>query len=332
MKDKKHIAVIGASGNVGRKIIEVMEKRRFRADKISLIASQHSLGKIMHFQNKAIPLISLEQMDFDDIDIAFFAAGSAIAKDYAPRLAQKGALVIDNSSFFRQKEDVILCVPEVNGALLHQKRQSNIIANPNCSTAILVCAIAPLHRARPIERLYIATYQSISGAGYQKMADLCSDLAKKNDGAQNQPANPKSLAFNVIPKIGQWCGDGESEEEQKMRQEMAKILDPDIKISTHCVRVPVLVGHSEAVFIRFSSPISLDEAQAVLASAQGVRLLDDFATPLDCEGVDDVLVSRLRIDPNDNHSLQLWICGDNLLKGAALNAVQIAEQFVSAGS
>ena len=321
---KHHIAIIGASGNVGRKLLEVMEKRALIPERLSLLASARSAGKQIMFNGQTHHIAALDDFDFADVDLAFFCAGAKIAEQYAPRAAQAGALIIDLSSHFRMDEDVPLCVPEVNPEALSAIPR-NIIANPNCSTAQLVLVLAALHRAKPIARVMVATYQSVSGAGKKAMDQLCDDL--KQDST---PRSPASLAFNVIPKIDVWLDNGESKEEWKMRVEVAKILDPNIKLSTHCVRVPVLVGHSEAVFARFHDKITPEEACAILAETSGCQLIrDGHITPIECEGKDDVFVSRVRQDPNDDRALQLWIAADNLLKGAALNAVQIAEALIS---
>jgi len=233
------------------------------------------------------------------VSLAFFCAGANIAQQYAPHATQAGAYVIDLSSHFRMHEDIPLCVPEVNGEVLDELAPT-IIANPNCSTAQLVLVLAALHRAQPIERVHVATYQSVSGAGKRAMDQLRADLN------QNPPTkNPQSLAFNVIPKIDVWLDNGESKEEWKMRVEIAKILDPEIKVSTHCVRVPVLVGHSEAVFVRFREKMPLAKAQTLIKQEPACVLVEDnYITPIECEGRDEVFVSRLRQDPNDDHALQ----------------------------
>ena len=318
-----HIALVGASGNVGRKILETLSKRAFPYELLSLFASARSAGSQIEIgdgsNSKKIKVSALEEADFSNMSLVFFAAGAAVAQEFAPKAAEAGAIVIDNSSHFRMDPDVPLIVPEVNGALLKQNLARNIIANPNCSTAQFVTALAPLHRVKKIERVHVATYQSVSGAGRAAMEQLIEDVDAKNNA-------PSSLAFNVVPKIDVFLENGETKEEWKMRVETAKILDPKIKVSTHCVRVPVLVGHSEAVFLRFAQKMSVAEAKEILRHAPGCALVEeDYATPKECEGRDPVFISRIRQDPADENGIQMWITADNLLKGAALNAVQIAE-------
>ena len=317
----KHIALVGASGNVGRKILETLSRRAFPYELLSLFASARSAGSQIEVGNssKKIKVSALEEADFSDMSLVFFAAGAAVAQEFAPKAAEAGAIVIDNSSHFRMDPDVPLIVPEVNGALLKQNLARNIIANPNCSTAQFVTALAPLHRVKKIERVHVATYQSVSGAGRAAMEQLIEDVDARNNA-------PSSLAFNVVPKIDVFLENGETKEEWKMRVETAKILDPKIKVSTHCVRVPVLVGHSEAVFLRFAQKMNVAEAKEILRHAPGCALVEeDYATPKECEGRDPVFISRIRQDPADENGIQMWITADNLLKGAALNAVQIAE-------
>ena len=318
-----HIALVGASGNVGRKILETLSRRAFPYELLSLFASARSAGSQIEVGggggSKKIKVSALEEADFSDMSLVFFAAGAAVAQEFAPKAADAGAIVIDNSSHFRMDPDVPLIVPEVNGALLKQNLARNIIANPNCSTAQFVTALAPLHRVKKIERVHVATYQSVSGAGRAAMEQLIEDVDAKNNA-------PSSLAFNVVPKIDVFLENGETKEEWKMRVETAKILDPKIKVSTHCVRVPVLVGHSEAVFLRFAQKMNVAEAKEILRHAPGCALVEeDYATPKECEGRDPVFISRIRQDPADESGIQMWITADNLLKGAALNAVQIAE-------
>ena len=321
----KHIALVGASGNVGRKILETLSRRAFPYEFLSLFASARSAGSHIEVggcggnSSKKIKVSALEEADFSDMSLVFFAAGAAVAQEFAPKAAEAGAIVIDNSSHFRMDPDVPLIVPEVNGALLKQNLARNIIANPNCSTAQFVTALAPLHRVKKIERVHVATYQSVSGAGRAAMEQLIEDVDARNNA-------PSSLAFNVVPKIDVFLENGETKEEWKMRVETAKILDPKIKVSTHCVRVPVLVGHSEAVFLRFAQKMNVAEVKEILRHAPGCALVEeDYATPKECEGRDPVFISRIRQDPADENGIQMWITADNLLKGAALNAVQIAE-------
>lgn len=314
----EHIAIVGASGLVGRKILEVMAERNLVPAKLSLLASPKSAGTSISFQGVEHKVLPLDGFDFAGVRLAFFSAGGEIAKTFASLAAAAGAVVIDNSSHFRMDEDVPLCVPEVNREVLRSVPRG-IIANPNCSTAQFVVALAPLHRVKKIERVFVATYQSASGGGKPVMNQLLTDVKNGTQGRD-------SLAFNVIPKIDKWLDGGESKEEWKMRSETAKILDPAILVSSFCARVPVMVGHSEAVFVQFAEPMTPTEAKAILQKAEGVVVSEqDYETPIECEGRDEVFVSRLRQDPNDPKGLHLWITADNLLKGAALNAVQIAE-------
>lgn len=318
---KKHIAIVGASGNVGRKLLEVIQRRNFLPEQLSLLASNKSAGKKIHFNGDEIEIEALENFDFASVSLAFFAAGSEVAEKYVPLAARAGAKVIDNSSHFRMSDGVPLCVPEINGDVL-KNMKGNIIANPNCSTIQFVLALAPIHRAKKIERVFVSTYQSVSGAGVRSVNQLKLDI-------ENKVRNSESLAFNVVPKIDKWLSGGENKEEWKIRVETAKILDPEIIVSSHCVRVPVLVGHSEAVFLRCKEKITPEEAKEILQGSAGIIVSKkEYETPLDCEGKDEIFISRVRQDPNDENALHLWVTADNLLKGAALNAVQIAETLL----
>ena len=325
------IAVVGATGNVGREMLAILAERQFPLDELAALASQRSVGDIVDFGDDELKVRNLEHFDFSGWDIALFAAGAAVSKAHAPRAAAAGCTVIDNSSHFRMDPDVPLIVPEVNSAAIAGYRRRNIIANPNCSTAQLVVALKPLHDAATIRRVVLATYQSVSGAGKAGMDELFQqsrDIFVGNDATPSK--FPAQIAFNVIPHCDDFLDDGSTKEEWKLMVETKKILDPAIKVSATCVRVPVFVGHSEAVNIEFEKEISAQRAQAILREAPGVMLIDrreagGYATPVECVGQYATYVSRVREDPTVENGLSLWVVSDNLRKGAALNAVQIAE-------
>ena len=326
-----HVAVIGATGNVGREMLNILAERNFPLAQLDAVASRRSQGKEVSFGDKTLKCQALEFYDFSQADIALFAAGSGPAKEYAPKAAQAGCVVIDNSSLFRMDEDVPLIVPEVNPEAIDGYGQRNIIANPNCSTAQLVVALKPLHDIAPIKRVVVSTYQSVSGAGNAAMDELFTQTRAVfvNDELKRENFT-KQIAFNVIPHIDVFMKDGATKEEWKMVVETQKMLDPGIAMTTTCVRVPVFVGHSEAVSVEFDSAIDLDTARAALEAAPGVLLVDrredeGYVTPIECVGEYETFVSRLRVDPTVAHGLNLWVVSDNLRKGAALNAVQIAE-------
>ena len=327
------VAVVGATGNVGREILNILAERQFPADEVAALASARSTGDVIDFgdSGEELKVKNLDHFDFAGWDIALFAAGSDVSKVYAPKAAQAGCTVIDNSSLYRMDPDVPLIVPEVNTDALAGYRKKNIIANPNCSTAQLVVALKPLHDAAKVKRVVVATYQSVSGAGKKGMDELFEQSRNIFVGNSNEPAFfPKQIAFNVIPQAGDFLDDGSTTEEWKMVVETKKILDPAIKLTATCVRVPVFVGHSEAVNIEFENEISAKQAQAILREAPGVMLVDKretggYVTPVEAVGEYATYVSRVREDPTVDNGLSLWIVSDNLRKGAALNAVQIAE-------
>ena len=327
------VVVVGATGNVGREMLNILAEREFPIDEIAAVASGRSTGLDVEFGDtgRILKCKNLEHFDFAGWDIALFAAGSGPTKIYAPKAAAAGCVVIDNSSLYRMDPDVPLIVPEVNPQAIDGYKRKNIIANPNCSTAQLVVALKPLHDAATIKRVVVATYQSVSGAGKAGMDEL---FEQSRNIFVGDPAVPskftKQIAFNVIPHIDVFLDDGATKEEWKMVVETKKILDPRIRLHATCVRVPVFVGHSEAVNIEFEREISAAQAQDILREAPGVMLIDSredggYATPVECAGDDATFVSRVREDPTVDNGLSLWCVSDNLRKGAALNAVQIAE-------
>ncbi len=329
------IAVVGATGTVGREMLNVLAERAFPADEVVALASRRSLGTEVSFGERTLKARALEHYDFSGADIAFFAAGASVAKEWAPKAAKAGCIVIDNSSHFRMDKDVPLVVPEVNAAALARYAKRNIIANPNCSTVQMVVALKPLHDEATIKRVVVATYQSVSGAGKAAMDELFHQTKAVYVNDPIEPENlSKQIAFNVIPHIDVFVEGGSTKEEWKMVAETRKILDPDIRMAVTCVRVPVFVGHSEAINIEFKKPIGVERARRVLSEAPGVMVVDrrqegGYITPLDCVGEYATYVSRIRKDPSVRHGLSLWVVSDNLRKGAALNAVQIAELLAS---
>lgn len=327
------VAVVGATGNVGREMLNILAERQFPADEVVALASARSTGDVIDFgdSGETLKVKNLEHFDFAGWDIALFAAGSEVSKVYAPRAAAAGCTVIDNSSLYRMDPDVPLIVPEVNAEAIAGYRKKNIIANPNCSTAQLVVALKPLHDVAKIKRVVVATYQSVSGSGKAGMDELFEQSRNIFVGDANEPSHyTKQIAFNVIPHIDVFLDDGSTKEEWKMVVETKKILDPSIKVTATCVRVPVFVGHSEAVNIEFENEISAEEAQKILREAPGIMLVDKredggYVTPVECVGDYATFVSRVRDDPTVENGLSLWVVSDNLRKGAALNAIQIAE-------
>ena len=327
------VAVVGATGNVGREMLNILAERQFPVDEVAAVASARSTGDIIDFgdSGQELKVKNLEHFDFSGWDMALFAAGSDISKVHAPRAAQAGCTVIDNSSFYRMDPDVPLIVPEVNAEAISGYTRKNIIANPNCSTAQLVVALKPLHDFAKIKRVVVSTYQSVSGAGKQGMDELFEQSRNIFVGDANQPVKfTKQIAFNVIPHIDVFLDDGSTKEEWKMVVETKKILDPSIKLTATCVRVPVFVGHSEAVNIEFEREISADEARDILREAPGLMVVDKredggYVTPVEAVGEYATYVSRIREDSTVENGLSLWVVSDNLRKGAALNAVQIAE-------
>jgi aspartate-semialdehyde dehydrogenase len=327
------IVVVGATGNVGREILNILAERKFPADEVAAVASSRSTGDIIDFgdSGKELKVQNIEHFDFSGWDMALFAAGSEVSKLHVPRAAAAGCTVIDNSSLYRMDPDVPLIVPEVNAAAISGYVKKNIIANPNCSTAQLVVALKPLHDAATIKRVVVATYQSVSGAGKAGMDELFEQSRNIFVGDSNEPRHfTKQIAFNVIPHIDSFLDDGSTKEEWKMVVETKKILGSSIKLTATCVRVPVFVGHSEAVNIEFENEISADQARSILREAPGVMLVDKredggYVTPIEAVGEYATYVSRVREDSTVDNGLSLWVVSDNLRKGAALNAVQIAE-------
>jgi aspartate-semialdehyde dehydrogenase len=327
------VVVVGATGNVGREILNILAERQFPADEVAAVASPRSTGDIIDFgdSGRELKVQNIEHFDFEGWDMALFAAGSDVSKIYAPRAAAAGCTVIDNSSLYRMDPDVPLIVPEVNPEAIAGYRAKNIIANPNCSTAQLVVALKPLHDAATIKRVVVATYQSVSGAGKAGMDELFEQSRNIFVGDANEPVKfTKQIAFNVIPHIDVFLDDGSTREEWKMVVETKKILDPRIKLTATCVRVPVFVGHSEAVNIEFEDEISAAQARSILREAPGIMVVDKredggYVTPTEVVGEYATYVSRIREDPTVDNGLSLWVVSDNLRKGAALNAVQIAE-------
>src|SRR3954471_5580132 len=327
------MVVVGATGNVGREMLNILAEREFPLDDVAAVASPRSTGDLIDFgdSGRELRVANIEHFDFAGWDMALFAAGSAVSKAFASKAAAAGCTVIDNSSFFRMDPDVPLIVPEVNAHAIDGYRRKNIIANPICSTAQMVVALKPLHDFATIKRVVVATYQSVSGAGKAGMDEL---FEQSRNIFVGDPAEPKKftkqIAFNVIPHIDSFLDDGSTKEEWKMVVETKKILDPKIKLTATCVRVPVFVGHSEAVNIEFEKEISAAEARSVLREAPGIMLIDKhedggYVTPIECVGEYATYVSRVREDSTVENGLSLWCVSDNLRKGAALNAVQIAE-------
>ena len=329
------VAVVGATGNVGREMLSILSEREFPVDEVVAVASSASAGKEVSYGDiDVLKVRPLDDFDFAGFDIGLFSPGSSVSAEYAPRAAETGCIVIDNTSHFRMDEDVPLIVPEVNRDDLVHFSKRNIIANPNCSTIQMVMALKPLHDLAPIRRVVVATYQSVSGAGHRAMDELFNQTRKVFFNERLSPTNfTREIAFNVIPHIGAFQTDGSTEEELKMVGETQKILDPSIQINATCVRVPVFVGHAESINIEFDAPIDFEEARNVLGSAEGVIIIDDpendkYATPIDVAGEAGVYISRIRQDKTVEYGLNLWVVSDNLRKGAALNSVQIAEALV----
>ena len=327
-----NIAIVGATGNVGRKILEVLEKKNFSLDNLYLVASSKSAGSKITFKDKELEVFDLEKFDFSKAKITFFAAGGKISENYATKAAQH-SIVIDNSSFYRMDPDVPLIVPQVNSEDL-KKIKKNIIANPNCSTAQLVIALKPLHDAFKIKRVVTSTYQSVSGGGKAPMDELIEQTKLFLNNREIKSKNfTKQIAFNAIPHIDVFADDGYTKEELKMTNETKKILDPKIELTATCVRLPVLVSHSESVNIEFEKPFTVDKVRQLLDNADGCKVVDErkdggYSTPIEAAGKNDTFISRIREDKTINNGLNLWIVSDNLLRGAALNAVEIAETLI----
>ncbi len=326
------VVVVGATGNVGREILNILDERLFPIEKIEVLASRRSLGTECGFGDKTLKTKDLESFDFKNWDIALFAVGSEATKKYAPIAAKSGCIVIDNSSLYRYDPRIPLVVPEVNPDSIFDYKNKNIIANPNCSTAQLVVALKPLHDRARIKRVVVSTYQSVSGSGKEAMDELW-DQTKGlylHQQTFEPKVYPKQIAFNVIPQIDKFMDDGETKEEWKMVSETKKILDPSIKLTATCVRVPVFVGHSEAVNVEFEDFLDDDEAKSILREAPGLVVVDKretggYVTPTECVGEYATFISRIRQDTTIENGLNFWCVADNLRKGAALNAVQIAE-------
>jgi len=328
-----NIAIVGATGNVGRKLLEVIEKLNFEFEELYLIASDKSIGKIITFKNKNYSVVGLNDFDFSRVKIAFFSAGSSIAEKWAP-IAAKKTIVIDNSKHFRMDKEIPLVVPEVNPESLKLYKNKNIISNANCSTIQLVLALKPLHDKFKIKRVIVSTYQSVSGAGKIHISELEEQSKKVLDKQKVNSKNfTKQIAFNVIPHIDSFMEDGYTKEEWKMTVETKKILDPNIVLSATCVRVPVFVGHSESLNIEFNSKVNSKKIRECLENAPGCKVIDEtkdggYITPVESSGDFLTYISRIRDDPTQENSINMWVVSDNLLKGAALNAVQIANVLI----
>ena len=329
------VAVVGATGNVGREMLNILDERKFPADEVVALASRRSMGVEVSYGDRTLKVKALEHYDFSDVDICLMSAGGSVSKEWSPKIGAAGAVVIDNSSAWRMDPDVPLIVPEVNADAVGGYTKKNIIANPNCSTAQLVVALKPLHDKATIKRVVVSTYQSVSGAGKDGMDELFSQTKAvyTNEELVNKKF-PKRIAFNIIPHIDVFMEDGYTKEEWKMMMETKKILDPKIKLTATCVRVPVFVGHSEAVNIEFENPISADEARDILRRAPGCLVIDKlepggYVTPYEAAGEDATYISRIREDATVENGLVLWCVSDNLRKGAALNAIQIAECLIN---
>jgi len=325
------VAVVGATGNVGREMLNILEELEFPVDEIHAIASRKSIGVDVGWKDGTIKCEDIEQFDFSRVDIVLMSVSGAFSREWSPKIGRAGPLVIDNSSGWRMDPDVPLIVPEVNPNDIEWAHKKNIVANPNCSTAQLVVALKPLHDLAKIKRAVVATYQSVSGAGKAGMDELWDQTKEVYVLGPSEPkVFPKQIAFNVIPFIGKFLDDGYTDEEAKMWNETHKMLDPAIALTVTCVRVPVMVGHAEAVYLEFEHPIDEDEAREALRDAPGIVVVDrrepdGFVTPKEVQGEFPVYVSRIRKDPTVKNGLALWVVADNLRKGAALNAVQIAE-------
>jgi len=331
------VAVVGATGNVGREVLSIMAERQFPADEVVALASSRSVGvEVSYGEDDVLKVQDLAKFDFKGIDIVLSSPGAKVSAEHSPRAAKAGAIVIDNTSHFRMDPDVPLIVPEVNPEAIAGYNKKGIIANPNCSTIQLVIALKPLHDLVPILRVVVATYQSVSGGGKAPMDELFNQtkgIYMNQPFQNNKEQFTKQIAFNVIPHIDIFMDDGSTKEEWKMMAETKKILDPSIKLTATCVRVPVFIGHAEAVNVEFDGPIDEDQARKALKAAKGVTVIDHradegYVTPAECAGEDDVYVSRIRSDFTVDYGINFWVVADNLRKGAALNTVQIAEELI----
>ena len=326
-----NLAIIGATGNVGRKTVEILERSKIKIDSLFLVASDKSAGKEIIFRNKKIKVVALSTYDFSKAKITFFAAGSKIAEEWVPKAA-KNTIVIDNSKHFRMRDDVPLVVAEVNANSI--KNHKNIISNPNCSTIQMVLVLKPLHDKYKVKRVVASTYQAVSGAGKNAMDELLLQTKNVIEGKNVKSKNfTKQIAFNIIPHIDTFVKDGYTKEEWKMENETKKILGEDVKVTATCVRVPVKTSHSESVNIEFENDFNLDELKNILSKSPGCKVVDEqidggYITPIEAEGEYKTFISRIRKDNTNDKAINLWIVSDNLLKGAALNTVQIAEELV----
>ncbi len=338
MSNKFNIAVVGATGNVGREILQILEQREFPIDNIYLLASSRSKGKKIEFKEKEVVVENLADFDFSKVQIGLFSPGGTVSAEYAPKAAKKGCVVIDNTSHFRMNDEVPLVVPEVNADILqdyfNDENRSNIISNPNCSTIQMVVALKPIHDVAIINRIVVSTYQSVSGAGKEAMDELWEQTkniyANKNI---EKKKFTKQIAFNAIPHIDSFLENGNTKEEQKMINETKKILDPNIRVSATCVRVPVFISHAESINVELDSPMTDGQARELLNKFENISVIDHrkdegYVTPAEAAGEDKVYISRIRQDDTVDNGLNLWVVSDNLRKGAALNAVQIAEEIV----
>ena len=331
------VAVVGATGNVGREMLNILEEVEFPVDAIHAIASRKSIGVEVSFGDRILKCKDVEQFDFSTVDLVLMSVSGTFSKEWAPKIGAAGPIVIDNSSAWRMDPDVPLVVPEVNPDDVEWADRKNIIANPNCSTAQLVVALKPLHDRARIKRVVVSTYQSVSGAGTEGMDELWDQTKGIFVLGPSEPKKfPKQIAFNVIPFIGAFNDDGYTDEEEKMWRETHKMMDPEIALTVTCVRVPVMVGHSESVNIEFHEPLDEDEARDLLRNSPGLIVIDQrhdkgYITPKEAQGEFPVFVSRIRRDPTVEHGLNMWVVADNLRKGAALNAVQIAQLLAERG-
>jgi aspartate-semialdehyde dehydrogenase len=339
MDQKINVAIVGATGNVGKEIISILEERNFPIENLYLLASSRSKGQKIIFKDEELVVEDLAEFDFSKVQIGLFSPGGSVSAEYAPKAAETGCIVIDNTSFFRMNKDVPLVVPEVNADVLEeffqQENRSNIIANPNCSTIQMVVALKPLHDESIINRVVVSTYQSVSGSGKEGMDELFNQTQSiyANKTIEKKKFT-KQIAFNVIPHIDSFLENGNTKEEQKMINETKKILDDSIKVSATCVRVPVFISHAESVNIEFDSPLSEKRAKELLSNFKNISVVDyhkdeGYVTPIEAAGEDKVYVSRIREDDTVDNGLNIWVVSDNLRKGAALNAVQIAEIIIS---
>ena len=338
MKNKKNIkiAVVGATGNVGRTFLQILAEQGYPAENIAAVASNRSANRpVSYGENDIITVQALEKFDFTGYDYALFSPGGAISAEYAPKAAAQGCVVIDNTSHFRMDKDIPLVIPEVNSGALKDYANRNIVANPNCSTIQMLMALKPLHGAAQIKRVVVSTYQSVSGAGQEAMDELTQQTKGLFTGLSVPPTCfSKPIAFNVIPQIDVFMEDDSTKEEWKMVVETQKILDPSIQVTATCVRVPVYIGHSLSLNIEFEQELSVDKARQLLRQFKGITVMDNpddlsYATPLDGAGEDDVLISRIRKDLTVPHGLNMWVVADNVRKGAALNAIQIMEALTA---